>query len=160
MRFYDLVAFDEIQTISFSDSKEMQSSLKTYLESGKTTVGHYEFISECGLMLLGNIKLGENGFPVSHNYLEDLPKHFKESALLDRFHGFIEYSSADKHLLSRSSSVHQSPHALHVSHREAHCHVDEGRQSRVGDHCYAFPVASPWFQKYSYGKQHAAWHSC
>lgn len=90
MRFYDLVAFDEIQTISFSDSKEMQSSLKTYLESGKTTVGHYEFISECGLMLLGNIKLGENGFPLSHNYLEDLPEHFKESALLDRFHGFIE----------------------------------------------------------------------
>ena len=30
MRFYDMVAFDEIQTITFSDNSEMQSFLKNY----------------------------------------------------------------------------------------------------------------------------------
>ena len=90
MAFYDLVAFDEISSISFSDVSEMQAILKAYLEDGKTTVDNYQFISECGLMLLGNIKLSENGYPLSNNYFEDLPDVFKESALLDRFQGFIE----------------------------------------------------------------------
>lgn len=47
-------------------------------------------MSECGLILLGNIPLSEDGFPISDNYVEELPEAFKESALLDRFHGFIE----------------------------------------------------------------------
>lgn len=34
--------------------------------------------------------MSEDGFPLSDNYLEQLPEAFKESALLDRFHGFIE----------------------------------------------------------------------
>ena len=41
-------------------------------------------------MLLGNIPLSEEGFPLSDNYVDELPEAFKESALLDRFHGFIE----------------------------------------------------------------------
>lgn len=90
MLHHDLVALDEIQSISFSDTMEMRSILKNYLEYGKTNVDNYEFMSECGLMLLGNIPLGEDGFPLSNNYVEDLPESFKESALLDRFHGFIE----------------------------------------------------------------------
>ena len=90
MRFYDMVAFDEIQTITFSDNSEMQSFLKNYLEYGRATIDNYEFMSECGLILLGNIPLSEDGFPLSDNYLEQLPEAFKESALLDRFHGFIE----------------------------------------------------------------------
>ncbi len=90
MASYDLVAFDEISSISFSDVSEMQAILKAYLEDGKTTVDNYQFISECGLMLLGNIKLSEQGYPLSSNYFENLPEIFKESALLDRFQGFIE----------------------------------------------------------------------
>lgn len=90
MLHHDLVALDEIQSISFSDTMEMRSILKNYLEYGKTNVDNYEFMSECGLMLLGNIPLGEDGFPLSNNYVEGLPESFKESALLDRFHGFIE----------------------------------------------------------------------
>lgn len=38
MASYDLVAFDEISSISFSDVSEMQAILKAYLEDGKTTV--------------------------------------------------------------------------------------------------------------------------
>lgn len=90
MAFYDLVSFDEISTISFSNDTEMQAILKSYLEDGKTTVDNYEFISECGLMLLGNIQISEDGYPLGDNYFEYLPNVFKESALLDRFHGFIE----------------------------------------------------------------------
>lgn len=90
MRFYDMVAFDEIQTITFSDNSEMQSFLKNYLEYGRATIDNYEFMSECGLMLLGNILLTDNNEPISHNYFETLPEVFRESALLDRFHGMIE----------------------------------------------------------------------
>lgn len=90
MLHHDLVALDEIQSISFTDTMEMRSILKNYLEYGKTNVDNYEFMSECGLILLGNIPLSEDGFPLSDNYLEQLPEAFKESALLDRFHGFIE----------------------------------------------------------------------
>lgn len=87
---HDLVALDEIQSISFTDNMEMRSFLKNYLEFGRTKVDDYEFMSECGLMLLGNIPLSEDGFPLSDNYLDELPEAFKESALIDRFQGFIE----------------------------------------------------------------------
>lgn len=90
MRFYDMVAFDEIQTITSSDNSEMQSFLKNYLEYGRATIDNYEFMSECGLMLLGNILLNDCNEPLSHNYFETLPEVFRESALLDRFHGMIE----------------------------------------------------------------------
>lgn len=90
MRFYDLVAFDEIQSITFSDNSEMQSFLKNYLEYGRATIDNYEFMSECGLMLLGNILLSEYNEPLSYKYFDYLPSVFKESALLDRFHGMIE----------------------------------------------------------------------
>ena len=90
MLHHDLVALDEIQSITFTDTMEMRSILKNYLEYGKTNVDNYEFMSECGLILLGNIPLSEDGFPMSDNYVEELPEAFKESALLDRFHGFIE----------------------------------------------------------------------
>jgi ATP-dependent Lon protease len=60
------------------------------LESGKTTIDNNEFTSECGLMLMGNIPLTANHLPVSTFYFGSLPENFRESALLDRFHCFIE----------------------------------------------------------------------
>lgn len=86
---YDFVAMDEIQTIVFQESAELQSALKTYLEAGKTSVDNVEIISECGLILLGNIPLTSENRPISYRYFDTLPADFKESALLDRFHGFI-----------------------------------------------------------------------
>lgn len=90
MHNHDLVSFDEIQSITFTDPLEMQAILKGYLEYGKATVDNYEFMSECGLMLLGNIELTSEGYPRSDRYFDELPGVFHESALLDRFHGFIE----------------------------------------------------------------------
>ena len=90
LKNHDFTAFDEIQTIEFQEPAEIQAALKSYLESGKTTIDNNEFSSECGLMLMGNIPLNAERSPISYRYFDSLPKHFKESALLDRFHCFIE----------------------------------------------------------------------
>lgn len=87
---HDFTVFDEIQTIVFQEPAEIQAALKSYLESGKTTIDNNEFSSECGLMLMGNIPLTEQHRPLSPMYFESLPINFRESALLDRFHCFIE----------------------------------------------------------------------
>lgn len=87
---HDFTVFDEIQTIILQEPAEIQAALKSYLESGKTTIDNNEFTSECGLMLMGNIPLSANRLPISPNYFDSLPNNFKESALLDRFHSFIE----------------------------------------------------------------------
>jgi len=87
---HDYTAFDEIQTIVFQEPSEIQAALKSYLESGKTTIDDTEFTSECGLILMGNIALDDSRRPVSKKYFDELPDHFRESALLDRFHCFIE----------------------------------------------------------------------
>lgn len=89
-RNYDFVTFDEIQTIVFQEPAEIQAALKSYLESGKTTIDNYEFMSECGMMIMGNIPLTASNLPVNDKYLSTLPDDFQESALIDRFHGFIE----------------------------------------------------------------------
>ncbi len=90
MKNHDFTAFDEIQTIVFQEPAEIQAALKSYLESGKTTIDNNEFTSECGLMLMGNIPLNSNRQPVNYRFFDSLPQNFRESALLDRFHCFIE----------------------------------------------------------------------
>lgn len=87
---HDFTAFDEIQTIVFQEPSEIQAALKSYLESGKTTIDNNEFSSECGLILMGNIPLTKDRRPASIKYFDSLPTNFRESALLDRFHCFIE----------------------------------------------------------------------
>lgn len=87
---YDYVAFDEIQSISFPDKNEMQGILKGYLESptGEYRIGNYRGIGKSGLVLLGNID--ESMMNVNVNMFFNLPDIFQESALIDRFHGFIK----------------------------------------------------------------------
>ena len=84
---YDYVAFDEIQSIKFTDAMEMQGALKGYLQSGEYRVGDYRGVGDAGLVLLGNIDTEKMN--VDQNMFSDLPEIFHESALLDRFHGFI-----------------------------------------------------------------------
>jgi ATP-dependent Lon protease len=87
---YDFVAMDEIQTITFSDENELRGALKSYLESGEFAVGKRRQTSSTSLILLGNIPLTDNSKPINNKYFGELPRFFQESALLDRFHGFIE----------------------------------------------------------------------
>ena len=74
---HDFTVFDEIQTIVFQEPAEIQAALKSYLESGKTTIDNNEFSSECGLMLMGNIPLSAQHMPVSsflfHQPARELP---------------------------------------------------------------------------------------
>ena len=86
----DFVVLDEVQTISFTDTDEMRAALKGYLEQGMFTVGGYMGKADAGVVLCGNIKqetMNEDGFA---NMFEELPTVFHESALIDRFHGFIK----------------------------------------------------------------------
>lgn len=106
---HDYTAFDEIQTIVFQEPSEIQAALKSYLESGKTTIDDTEFTSECGLILMGNIALDDCRRPVSKKYFDELPDHFRESALLDRFHCFIEgwhMPRIDKSMVYKGWTLH------------------------------------------------------
>ena len=67
---------------------EMQGALKGYLESGEYRVGDSRGVGDAGLILLGNID--SELMDVNQNMFKDLPDIFHESALLDRFHGFIK----------------------------------------------------------------------
>ncbi len=87
---YDFIALDEIQTIRFSDVDEIRGVLKSYLESGTFNVSNYRGEGQAGFVLLGNIALTHDRKPVNRLYFEELPSLFHESALIDRFHGFIE----------------------------------------------------------------------
>lgn len=85
---YDYVAFDEVQTISFPDVDEIRGALKGYLEAGEYRVGDNRGIGSSGFVLMGNIpdeKMDERS-----NMFTELPYAFQESALIDRFHGFIK----------------------------------------------------------------------
>lgn len=85
----DFVVLDEVQTISFTDTDEMRAALKGYMESGMFTVGGHEGRAEAGIVLCGNISreiMDRDGYV---NMFGELPAIFHESALIDRFHGFI-----------------------------------------------------------------------
>lgn len=85
---YDYVSLDEIQSISFPDEEEVRGALKGYLESGEYRVGDYRGVGEAGLVLLGNIS--DENMNENKNMFRELPTAFQESALIDRFHGFIK----------------------------------------------------------------------
>lgn len=85
---HDYVALDEVQTINFTDVDEMRGALKGYMENGKYTVGNHEGNADSGIILLGNIPA--NSMDVYQNMFSELPNVFHESALIDRFHGFLE----------------------------------------------------------------------
>ncbi len=87
---YDFVVLDEVQTIEFSNDDEMKGALKNYLEYGKFTIANVIGMSNAGIILLGNISLTEDLQPINRNYFIELPDIFQESALFDRFHGFLE----------------------------------------------------------------------
>jgi len=87
---YDYVAMDEIQTITLKDESEIAGGLKSFLESGTFSIANVRQTSNAGFIILGNIPLDEDNNPLVRSYFEPLPDVFKESAFLDRFHGFIK----------------------------------------------------------------------
>lgn len=86
----DFITLDEVQTISFTDVDEMRAALKGYLESGVFTVGNYEGTASSGMILCGNISKETMENDGTTDMFCELPRVFHESALIERFHGFIK----------------------------------------------------------------------
>lgn len=83
----EFVALDEIQSINFPDPSEMQGALKAYMEAGEATFGDKRVVGSAGIILLGNIPMDD--MDIEKDMFRSLPEIFHESAILDRFHGFI-----------------------------------------------------------------------
>ena len=85
----DFVVLDEVQTISFGNTDEMRAALKGYLEQGNFTVGNYKGVADAGMILCGNISIEAMKQDGYADMFTELPKVFHESALIERFHGFL-----------------------------------------------------------------------
>lgn len=88
--YNDFVALDEVQTISFKDTDEIRAALKGFLEQGVYTVGNHSNSAEAGMILSGNISKAVMDMDGAENMFSELPTVFHESALIERFHGFIK----------------------------------------------------------------------
>ena len=86
--YHDFIAFDEVQKIEFDNPKEMTLTLQGYMEQGTIKIGDKNDVADAGFIMLGNIPQ-ENMDEYSCMF-ESLPEVFRESALIDRIHGFIK----------------------------------------------------------------------
>lgn len=88
---YDLIIFDEIQSIAGDSSGELIAQLKVFLESGKFSRGNTEATSEAGFVMLGNITLDDAHRPVHEDegIFREIPNFLQETAFIDRLHGII-----------------------------------------------------------------------
>ena len=85
--YNDIVAVDEIKSISFTNDKEMAGIFKGYMEDGFVNVGGKRVDGEAGIIFLGNIDV--NDMDGERDMLHELPDIFRDSALLQRIHGFV-----------------------------------------------------------------------
>lgn len=85
--FNDFVAIDEIKSINFNDDKEMGGVLKGYMEDGRVKVGSTQVEGDAGIIFLGNIDVDD--MSDGRDMFRELPEIFRDSALLQRVHGFI-----------------------------------------------------------------------
>ncbi len=85
---HDYVAIDEVKLVTFGDINEMRSIMQGYMEYGTFNIGGFNGESDAGIVFLGNID--KDNMNVYTNMFTELPSLFKESALVDRIHGFIK----------------------------------------------------------------------
>lgn len=84
---FDYVGFDEIQSMTFVQPNQIQTALKDYMEFGEVQGFDSQIVADAGIIVLGNIDASR--FSEDQNMMEEVSPVFKESAALDRFHGFI-----------------------------------------------------------------------
>lgn len=84
---FDFVGFDEIQSMTFDKPNQIQTALKDYMEFGEVQGFDAQIVADAGIVVLGNIDASR--FNVDENMMEEISSVFRESASLDRFHGFI-----------------------------------------------------------------------
>ena len=132
---YDLIALDEVSTITFQNESEVQSALKGYLETGRYTVGNSSGQSNCGFILLGNIPYEHMN--TNQNMVQTLPSIFQDSALLDRFHGFIEGWNIPR--ITESMKMKQTALSSEYFSEMFHLLREEGVYYSIVDDLYIIP---------------------
>lgn len=87
---FDVVVFDEAQTLSFDNPGEVVGVLKDYLESGRfSRGGKQQTAATAGIVILANIPLDVDGYPRFSNLFLNLPEFLRETAFIDRIHGIL-----------------------------------------------------------------------
>jgi len=87
---FDVVVFDEAQTLSFDNPGEVVGVLKDYLESGQySRGGKYQEKATAGVVMLANIQIDADGQPYTEKLFSNLPSFLQETALIDRIHGIL-----------------------------------------------------------------------
>jgi ATP-dependent Lon protease len=87
---YKVVVLDEVQTLKFEKPEEIIGGLKGYLANAQLTRGGlHQISSDCGLVLLANIRLDEQQRPIADPLIRELPPFLQETAFLDRIRGII-----------------------------------------------------------------------
>ncbi|MCA9975246.1 MAG: BREX system Lon protease-like protein BrxL, partial [Anaerolineales bacterium] len=87
---YSVVVLDEVQTLRFEKPEEIIGGLKGFLANGRLTRGGlHETASDCGLVMLANIKLDSQQKPLHNLYIQELPAFLQETAFLDRIRALI-----------------------------------------------------------------------
>jgi ATP-dependent Lon protease len=84
----DLVVFDEISKIRFNNPDEVMGKLKDYMESGNYERGGQQVHADSSVVLVGNLPIRQ-GRPRDKILFEVLPEPMRDTAFLDRMHGFV-----------------------------------------------------------------------
>ncbi len=85
---WDVVAFDEVAGISFSDKTAIQI-LKDYMESGSFSRGREELVAEASMVFNGNINQPVDVLVRSSTLFQPLPEEMQDMALIDRLHFYL-----------------------------------------------------------------------
>lgn len=85
---WDVVAFDEVAGIQFSDTSAIQI-LKDYMESGSFSRGREELVAEASIVLAGNINQPVEMLVRTSTLFQPLPADMQDMALIDRLHFFL-----------------------------------------------------------------------
>lgn len=85
---WDVVAFDEVAGIRFSDKTAIQI-LKDYMESGSFSRGREELIAEASMVFAGNINQPVEVLVRTATLFQPLPEDMQDMALIDRLHFYL-----------------------------------------------------------------------
>lgn len=133
---FDFVAFDEIQTMTFEQPSQIQTALKHYMEFGEIKGFDAQMAAEAGIVVLGNIDAEK--FDTRSNMVEAINPIFRESATLDRFHGFIpgwEIPRLNQDLIANGWAINTEYFA-----EVLHALRDELIYSTIVDECLDIPA--------------------
>jgi ATP-dependent Lon protease len=92
---WDVVAFDEVAGIQYSDSAAVQM-LKDFMESGSFARGKDVIPAEASIVFIGNTSKPTQDLVRSAHLFADLPKAMIDPAFLDRLHFFLPGWEAPK----------------------------------------------------------------